>query len=162
LKDSTPTESSSPIFNDPNKFRDNNKIKELPDKHRKVIESIQPYDGRYPGLWLLHELAREYRHRVLHTTGIEPALAAYHVLVNGFPIIPPDLERIPHERLKDGDILMRFTLDVDANASVHPQAAVTVGIDHPLARGLIGQSVINQIRNDTQAALDAMEPLLYA
>ena len=158
--DLRPDATEFPIFRDPKTFKRDNRIKKLPQEHRDAIEAVQPYEGRYPGLWLLHELAREYRHRVVHPAGILPAEAAYHVLVNFMIVVPPDMEAIPHERVEHGDVLMRFSYSTtNPKPGVHPQVAVTVGIDHVLCRGLIGTSVLSQIRNDTQAALDAMEPL---
>jgi len=150
-----------PIFHDAKLFKRKNRIKKLPQEHRDAIESVQPYDGRHHGLWLLHELAREYRHRIVHPTAIIPAETAYHVLVNGRLVEPTDLEIVPHERLEHGDIVMSFTLPgIDPDANVNPQIAITVGIDHVLCRRLIGTSVLNQIRGGTEAALDVIEPLL--
>ena len=143
-----------PIFDDPKRFRQKNKVRKLPQQHREAIESVQPYDGRNPGLWVLHELAREYRHRVVHPAAILPGEGVTHVLVNGQLVLTPDLEVIPHERLKHDDVLMRFSLPaVEPEADVKPQYAIAVSIDHPLTRGLIGTSVLNQIRKDTEAAL---------
>jgi hypothetical protein len=150
-----------PIFCDPKLFKRQNRVKKLPQEHRDAIEAVQPYDGRNPGLWMLHELAREYRHRVLHATAILPAEDVYHVLVNGQLTEPTDMEIIPHERLEHGDVVMRFRLpDIDPDAYVHPQVAITVGIDHILCRELIGVSVLNEIRNGTEVALGAIEPLI--
>jgi hypothetical protein len=153
-----------PIFSDPSLFKRQNRIKKLPEHYRDAIEAIQPYNGRYPGLWVLHELAREYRHRVVHPTGLIPAEGAYHVLVNGRLTRPDDLEIIPHERLKHGDVVMRFSVEVagNPNPGVHPQVATAVGIDHPLTRGLIGTSVLNGIGADAESALDVIEALLDA
>jgi hypothetical protein len=150
-----------PIFRDPKLFKSQNRIKKLPQQHRDAIEAVQPYDGRYPGLGMLHELAREYRHRVVHATAILPAEDAYHVLVNGQLIEPTNLEVIPHQRLGHGDVVMRFSLPgIDADAHVYPQVAITVGIDHALCRELIGVGVLNQIRNDAEAAINTVELLI--
>jgi hypothetical protein len=146
-----------PIFQDPKLFGKQNKIKELPKQYRRAIESVQPYDGRYPGLWMLHELAREYRHRVVHPTAIIPADDVPQFLVDGHAIDPPtDLEIIPHERLVHGDVVMHFSLDVPPDAKVHPQLAIKVGIDHSLTRSLIGTGVLNKIAEDCDVALGAM------
>lgn len=147
-----------PIFRDRKLFEKQAKIKGLPEEYRRVIESVQPYDGQYTGLWLLHELSREYRHRVVHPTALIPTEGLHHVLVDGQRVDPPDLELIPHERLEHGDVVMRFTLVVptDPQPKVHPQVATKVGIDHPLTRGLIGTSVLNEIARDANAALAAM------
>lgn len=151
-----------PIFQDPKVFGDQNKVKKLPEKYRRAIESVQPYEGLYPGLWWLHELAREYRHRVLHPTALIPADDAHRILVNGVPIDPPaDLEIIPRERLTHGDVIMRFSLSaLPLDAKVHPQVATKVGIDHPLTRSLIGTSVLNRIAEDSDIALVTMAEAL--
>ena len=150
-----------PIFRDPKGFKRQNRIKKLPQEHRDAIETVQPYDGRYPGLWVLHELAREYRHRVVHPAAILPAENAHLLLVNGKVTQPSDLEIIPHEHLEHGDVVMRFSLDTpDPNPDVHPYFATTVSIDHVLCRELIGVTVLNGIREDTEAALDVIEPLI--
>jgi len=146
-----------PIFKNPRLFGKQNKVKELPEKYRLAIESVQPYDGRYPGLWWLHELAREYRHRVLHPTALIPEQSRHRLLVDGITVEPSDLEVIPHERLEHGDMVMRFTLaDVPEDAKVHPQIATKVGIDHPLTRSLIGTRVLNEIATDSDTALMAI------
>jgi hypothetical protein len=146
-----------PIFQDPKLFRDQNKIKKLPEKYQLAIESVQPYDGRYPGLWMLHELAREYRHRVVHPTAIIPANTIPEFRLDGHLIdAPADLELIPYQRLVHGDVIMRFSLDVPAGSKVHPQLAIKVGIDHPLTRSLIGTAVLNEIARDSDTALGVM------
>jgi hypothetical protein len=135
-----------PIVRQREHFRSHNGIRNLPDKYRGIIEAKQPYDGRNQGLWMLNELAREYRHRVVHAAAISPIESMHHVLVNDQPIETPDMEIIPHERLKDGDVILRFSLpNLDTDARVYPVAALTVGIDHPLTRGLIGTGVLNEI-----------------
>jgi hypothetical protein len=146
-----------PIFEDPEAFRSKNRIKKLPEKYRLAIESVQPYDGRYPGLWVLHELSREYRHRVVHPTAIIQADDIPDIFVNGQHIEPPaDLTVLMHDRLEHGDEVMHFSLDVPPDAKVHPKLAIKVGIDHPLTRSLIGTTVLNQIAEDADVALGTM------
>jgi hypothetical protein len=150
-----------PIFSDPESFRQKNKIKKLPQAYREAIEAVQPYDRRYPGLWLLHELAREFRHRVIHAAAILPAEGVSHLLINGHVVLlPKDREILPLERLKHGDKVMRFRLPgIEADADVKPQLAVSVAIDHSLTRNLIGTSVLNQIAGDADRAHAALIPL---
>ena len=151
-----------PIYRDPKKFRDARGMKKWPDAHRHALEALQPYDDALPGLWLLNELAREYRHRVLHPAAILPAEDTYRVLVHGEPVTPEDLEIVAHERLSHGDVVMRFSLDnAPAVGSVHPQIGIAVGIDHPLCREFIGTSVFNQIRRDVSTVVDALEEFMY-
>jgi hypothetical protein len=151
-----------PIFDDPERFKKDNRIKKLPEKYWLAVENVQPYDGSYPGLWLLHELAREFRHRVVHPMAVLPAESLYHVIVNGELVHPDDLEIVSHERLEHGDVVMRFTLDTDdPSPDVHPRVTITIGIDHILCRNLVGVGVLNQIRADTQTAIDTVEALIY-
>ena len=147
-----------PIFTDEARFRKENRIKKLPDEYREFIEEIQPYKAPRDGFVLLHELGREYRHRVLHTAAIVPAEDLYHVLVNGAAYAIPDAEIIPRDRLEHGDVLMRFSLPgIDPNADVKPQIALTVGIDHVLCRGLIGATVLNQIISEVHSTLGIVQ-----
>jgi hypothetical protein len=159
--DLNPDSVEFPIFDDPESFRQKNRIKKLPQEYRDAIESVQPYDGRYPGVWMLHELAREFRHRVIHAAAILPAEGVSHLVINGqVVLLPKDREIFPLERLKHGDKVMRFRLPgVEPDADVKPQLAVSVAIDHPLTRNLIGTTVLNQIRTDTDAALAAVVSL---
>jgi hypothetical protein len=46
-------------------------VKKLSEKYRRAFEHEQPYNGRNPNLFILHELSRIYRHRVIHpVTGV--------------------------------------------------------------------------------------------
>jgi hypothetical protein len=136
-----------PIVRTREHFGGHNGIRNLPDKYRDFIKEKQPYDGKDQRLWVLNQLAREYRHRLVHTVAISPVENLHHVRVNGQIIAPPDMEIIPHERLKDGDVILRFSLPgIDPDAHVYPQVVITVGIDHPLGRGIAGTRVLNDIR----------------
>jgi hypothetical protein len=149
-----------PIFNDPEAFRQKNKVKKLPEEYRLAIEAVQPYEGRYPGLWILHELAREYRHRVVHPAAILPAKGVAHVLINGQIVLVPDLEVVAPKRPKHGDVVMRFGLaNVELDADVKPKLSTAVAIDHPLTADVIGVAVLNQIREDTEAAIKSVMSL---
>ncbi len=150
-----------PIVRCRKQFRGHNGIRNLPDKYRSAIEAVQPYNGQNQGLWMLQELAREYRHRVVHAAAIAPVEDLHHVLVNGQLVKTPDMEVIPRERLEDGDVILRFSLpNIEPDARVYPVVVLAVAIDHPLTRGLPCVRVLNQIRTDAEAALDAIEPLL--
>lgn len=152
-----------PIFTDEADFRKKNRIKKLPDEYREFIEEIQPYKAPRDGLVLLHELGREYRHRVLHTAAISPAEDLYHALIDGTAYAIPDAEIIPRERLEHGDVLMRFSLpNIDPNADVKPQIVLTVGIDHVLCRGLIGTSVLQQIASEVHSTLGLAQAAFFS
>src|SRR5205823_11160969 len=107
-------------------------------------------------------LARELRHRIIHPTAIFPAPDYHRVLVDGVPIPPTDVEIVPRERLDDGDVVLYFTLaGVSANADVHPQFVITVGIDHPLCRGQIGTTVVSEIGVAATRAMNAIETRFF-
>lgn len=135
-----------PIVHNREQLRDHSGIRNLPDTYRTIIEAKQPYDGQNQGLRLLNELAREYRHRVVHPAAIAPIEDMHRVYVNDQLVETPDMEIISRERLADGDIILRFSLPgIEPGAQVYPQVAITVGIDHPLTRGRIGMGVLNEI-----------------
>lgn len=144
--DLNPDSVEYPIFRDPCEFRQKNRIKKLPEKYRDAIETKQPYDRRDQGLWILHELAREFRHRILHPMAIMPNEERYYVLWDGIPAMVDDLEIVPHDRLEDGDVVMRFKLaTINPKANVQAQVAMTVGIDHPLCGSRPCTSILNDI-----------------
>lgn len=147
-----------PIVRNPGQFRDHNGIRNLPDEYRAIIESKQPYDGRHNGLWMLQELAREYRHRVVHAAAITPVEDMHHVFADDRLVPASGMEVVPHERIKDGDVLLRFTIpDTHTYTNVAPKLVLTIGIDHRLTRGLGGMSVLNEIGADVMAVLDEIE-----
>ena len=153
-----PDKVECPIVRSREQFRGHSGVRNLPDEYRRVLDEIQPYDGRNESLWLLQELAREYRHRVVHPAAITPVKDMHHVLVNGVVVDTPDMEVIPHERLKDGDIVLRFSLPgIDPDAHVKPEVALTIGIDHALTRGLEGTGVLSRIIADVGAAMEIIE-----
>jgi hypothetical protein len=150
-----------PIVRTRKQFRYHNGIRNLPHKYRRAIEQVQPYDGKNQGLWILQELGREYRHRLVHSAAVAPVADMHHVLVNGALIATPDMTVCLHERLKDGDVILRFSLPgLEPGANVKPQIVLTVGIDHILTSGIPSLRVLNEIRTDAERALDAIEPLL--
>jgi len=147
-----------PITRRQEDFSSHNGIRNLPEKYRGVIKAHQPYDGKNQGLRMLNELAREYRHRVVHAAAITPIEDMHHVLINDVPVPTLDMEIIPRERLEDGDVVLRFSLpDTYAGANVKPNVVIAVGIAHALTRGLDGTRVLNEIAGDVNAALDEIE-----
>lgn len=67
-----------PIYSDePSFLREKDRIKKLSEKHRKMLEAIQPYHGLYGPrgtvLYWINQLARIDRHRRLHVVGMTPA-----------------------------------------------------------------------------------------
>jgi hypothetical protein len=153
-----PSRVEFPIFMDPDPFEKHHRIEGFPAEYRRAIEEVQPYDGQRPGLVALHELARVHRHRLIHPIAVFPMEDHYRVLVDNEEFDAAEVEPIPRERLRDGDVVMRFGFPgVDPRAHVEPQVALTVGIDHALARGAVGTSVLNQITPEVAATLSMLE-----
>lgn len=146
-----------PIFCDPERFKKENRVKKLTYKHRQAIESVQPYDGRYPGLWILHELAREYRHRILHATYLYPVESEHSLTVTG------NGEIVDFEILHSGPVVEDQTpvlrwkiVGGDVNSDVYPNVTVTVGIDHSLCSGRECVGVLNEIVADINKVSDVL------
>jgi hypothetical protein len=110
---------------------------------------------------MLNELAREYRHRVVHPAAITPVTTMHQVLIDGRPLPASAMEILPRERLKDGDVVLRFTVpESDAGANVEPHIVLAVGIDHAITRGLPSTRVLNEIGLAVEAALNDIAPFL--
>jgi hypothetical protein len=149
-----------PIFDDPRRYRDGNRLKQLPDAYGAPIEQLQPYHGSGSGLWLLHRLAATFRHNVIHVVVIDVLESIYSLEVDGEPQFPNVLKIIPHERVADGDKLMRFKLDTDSS-DVRPIVPIVIGIDHELCPERDAVGVLNEIARDVQAAIDTIDCLLH-
>jgi hypothetical protein len=149
-----------PIFDDPDRYRRSNRLKQLPEAFAAPIEQLQPYHGSGSGLWLLHLLAATFRHNVIHVVVIDVLESIYSLKVDGKPQFPYVLEIMPHERVSDGDKLMRSKLDTDST-DVRPIVPIVIGIDHELCRERDAVGVLNQIARDVQAAIDTVDCLLH-
>ncbi len=138
-----------PIFNDADSFRINNRVKKLPDKYRDRLEEVQPYDGKNQGLWMLHELAREFRHRLIHPMAVFP-VGDYHGIFRD-PIDGSigDVD-IWYQggALKDGDKLFSFTVSDDFQPDMTPPIQIAIGVDHPLCENTTMNDVLQAIMDD--------------
>ncbi|MDA8359813.1 MAG: hypothetical protein M0Z95_26735 [Actinomycetota bacterium] len=151
-----------PIFRDPRLFSKKNRIKQFPDEHRALFESVQPYDGEREGLWLLHELARIGRHRLVHPACVFP-FPREHSLFTDTTSILLDMEIIDTGPLEDGQELVRFMAAAPngADPKVSSQLAVTIGIDHPLCHGSSLVTVLRAIGVDVEAAVRAVVEAIW-
>lgn len=125
-----------PIFNDLQLFRDKNRVKKLPDKYRTRLEAVQAYHGGHQGLWMLHELSREYRHRLIHPMAVYP-FGEYRGLFREevhSAILDLDVT-YTGEILKDGDELFNFAMADNFEAYMTPPIIISIGLDHSLCRG---------------------------
>ncbi len=91
LTDLRPEAVEFPIFRNPADYGKTNRIKKLPDTFRRVFEDVQPSESGYEDLWILHELAREYRHRIVHAVAVFPR-GEYHGALGQWR---------PHNRFRD-------------------------------------------------------------
>lgn len=137
-----------PIFDDPDVFRKKNRVKQLPEQYRRLLEDVQPYKTGNDGLWLLHELAREYRHRVLHPIFAWSVAEGYGVTVNGQEVTDLTITCDPQETLKHEDELFSWVMPggTDRDSDVDPYAPVPIGLSHPLCRGTHCGATVQDIR----------------
>ncbi len=147
-----------PIFRDANMFRKLNRVKQLSQEHLAAIEAVQPYDGQRQGLWLLHELSRVYRHRLIHPTKLGTLDAHHSVEVtNG---ILTNLEVLYSGLVEDETPVLRFTVTHEGKAHAHANIGVSVCIDHALCRGRQCMEVINEIGRDVSEATRQLAALI--
>lgn len=149
-----------PIFTSKSLFWKQSRIQTFPDEYRHLFDAVQPYDGRYEGLLWLHELAREYRHRVLHTVAIIP-LAGHSITTNSGTIT--SITEVDHGRpIRHDDELLTFTIEnfTGGNDDVNGNIKVAVGIDHPICGRRDCMDVLNAISKDVIAAHDLLAPYL--
>jgi hypothetical protein len=151
-----------PIFNDRQAFRQKNRVKRLPEHFLSRLEAVQPYNGGHHGLWVLHELAREYRHRIIHPMALIAAGTGLGGIFEGaFPPAATDIEityRGGH--LEQGGNLCSFTTNQEFNPASYPRPVIAIGIDHPLCHGRSCMNILNSISADVIAVLNewAEEP----
>lgn len=143
-----------PIFNTQSEFDKKYWVKAFPDEYRKVFNQVQPRKGRYPGLWMLHELARKYRHRLIHPVRAA-SFSDYHgVFVDGVPI---DGVEILHDGpLEDDDVVLRFPFvgEPEPGVNVYPAVAIAIGLDDPSCHGRHMIEIANMISDDASTALN--------
>jgi hypothetical protein len=148
-----------PIFNDPGLFRTRNRVKSLPERYRTMLRDEQPFNGRNHGLWILHELSREFRHRVIHAVAVVPRSDSHSIVADGEPIT--DVRPVAfHGSLAHGDEILSFSLQgLAADAHIEARVATSVGIDHPLCAERDVIAVLNEINTDLVELMERFEPL---
>jgi hypothetical protein len=147
-----------PIFNSETLYTKQNRLKKLPAKYAKPINSVQPFHGGHDALWRLHELAAQYRHHLVHPALVWADASKHRVIVGGEEMAPSDLERFPQTRLEVGDVLMRFNLPgVEPGTPVDVRAALSIGIDHPLCEGREAVGLLNEIIKDVTGVMGGIE-----
>lgn len=127
-----------PIFSDEASFRRNEyRIKALSERHRKWVESVQPYrgdDGRgpeYRSLYWLNELGRRDRHRQLHVVGAYVSESAPMVRSSRSPVGVFFQDVDPYTFVEGEAVIARFLVEPfapDDQVEANPNTALDVEI----------------------------------
>lgn len=132
-----------PIFTNATEFARQQWINQISDKHRTLLESVQPYDGRSRSLRILYELDRINRHRLLHPTVVYTAPTHHDVMVEGGTL--KSMEILYRGPFKHGTEVLRFEVEGQGEVKVYPQVALFVCIDHTLTRDRQALGVLSDI-----------------
>jgi len=143
-----------PIFDVGSAFRTNNRVKRLPQKYFDRLEKVQPYNGGNHGLWILHELAREYRHRVVHPVACYPFGSVDGIFSENLPPTAEDVDIVyTGGALKHGDDLCSFIAPLPMNPQDYPKIVIAISIDNPVCQELTLVDVLNTISVDVVSVL---------
>jgi hypothetical protein len=142
-----------PIFDDPDTYRANNQIKALPEKYARRIEAVQPYDGTHKDLWVLHELARKHRHRLVQPMAVT-SIRDYLAVLGTEGIT--DIEVEYHgESLKHGDVIVTFA--GYAGGDVYPNVPLAISVDDPLCADRLCVNVMNGIGAEVGPIIESFD-----
>jgi len=151
-----------PIFTSQTLYKRQNRLKKLPAKYTEPIEAVQPYHGGHDVLWVLHELAAQYRHHVVHPAVVWPVHASHRVVVGGQEITADRIESFPRARLEPGEVLLRFNLEgVEIGVPVDPRVMLAAGIDHPLCEGREAVGLLNAIVKEVGDVMETIQQTLF-
>ena len=64
-----------------------------------ILEAVQPFHGGSAALWILHELAAQYRHHLVHPAIVWPVADRHRVVVGGKEIEADKIETFPKAKL---------------------------------------------------------------
>jgi hypothetical protein len=126
-----------PVFDNPGRFQQENRVKGFAQHRYALIETMQPYHGRTDALWWLHELARLHRHRL-----IRPVVDIPVQSINSLSLIRGSLDDItltPNvltEMPEDKTVIARWhnSSPAETQVDVEPDLAVKIVLDDPLVR----------------------------
>lgn len=151
-----------PIFNSQALYRKQNRLKKLPAKYVTPIEAVQPFRGGHHALWILHELAGQYRHHVVHPAVVWPVHEGHRVVVGGKEIAADKIETFPDAKLEPGEVLIRFNLEgVGVGVSVDPRVMLAAGIAHPLCKGREAVGLLSNIVNEVGDVIETIHTTLF-
>ena len=152
-----------PLFNKRAKYLSvgAGKVIKLRDEYKAEIQAVQPYHGRYKGLWDLQELGVAYRHRIIHPIAVLPHRRLFQVMLDDEPVRKVEMTVY----LDDGPIknraqVMDFVapgVPDDQYEDLKPKITVSIGIDDDLCRGRDCVEVINRINRDVVAVVERFE-----
>jgi hypothetical protein len=134
-----------PIFNDPERYTRDNRVKKLSEKHRIAIADEQPYNGRNPNMWILHELSRAHRHRRIHPILAVLAGQEHQIAVLGGHGTIERQDVVQTGPFQDGDVVMTFefqALGPYLQVEVKPRVLVDIVLDHPLTTETPCQAIV--------------------
>ncbi len=157
-----PESAEFPIFKSQDLYNAQHRMKKLAACYVGSIEAVQPYHGGHDALRILHELAAEFRHHIIHPTVVWPVHERHMVFVGGKALFPSDLESEPHGYLQPGDVLLRFKLTgVGPGVEVAPKVALAAGVDHPLCEGREAIGLLKEIIREVTAVMNDIETKLF-
>lgn len=151
-----------PIFNSQTVYKKQHRLKKLPAKYVAATEAVQPFHGGHDALWVLHELAAQYRHHVVHPAVVWPVHESHRVVVGGEKIEADKIETFPDAKLEPGEVLVRFNLEgVPIGVSVDPRVMLAAGIDHPLCKGREATGLLSAIIKEVGDVIEAIHTTLF-
>jgi hypothetical protein len=152
-----------PIFVNKEKYQREGlkKVQALPHPFPDLITSSQPFDDPESGLWLLHELAREFRHRVIHPVAVIPQAEFVDIRWPG--TLQPDASYrfVAPGPWRDGNEVLTLTVAAMPDQlldDVHPVVSISMGLDHPLCKGRDATGLLNSMMAETVKVAERFEP----
>jgi hypothetical protein len=140
-----------------------NRLKKLPPRYTHAIEAVQPFHGGSEALWILHELAAQYRHHLVHPAIVWPVADRHRVVVGGKEIEADKIETFPKAKLEPGEVLLRFNLEgVGPDVSVDPRVMLAAGIDHELCVGHEAVGLLNSIIKEVGDVIETIQGALFS
>jgi hypothetical protein len=151
-----------PIYKWEKLYRKDNRLKKLPSRYTDPIEAVQPFHGGSEALWILHELAAQYRHHLVHPAIVWPVADRHRVVVGGKEIEADKIEPFPKAKLEPGEVLVRFNLEgVGPGVSVEPRVMLAAGIDHELCVGHEAVGLLNSIVKEVGDVIETIQGALF-
>jgi hypothetical protein len=133
-----------PIFSDLGLFDKHHRLQDLTPEHLAKIRAVQPIGGGKQSLWILHELSRVNRHRLLHPTDVFTGPDEnFNVIVEGGTL--KTMEIVYRGPFKHGREVLRFEIAGNGWIQVVPVVPLIVGIDHELTRDRQALGVLSDI-----------------